>query len=60
MQEFEDRKNLRRDNLKQKKCKSFKSESDGRELKRKTKSFKYQKRQDYEDEQWEQWQEHYR
>ena len=37
MQEFEDRKNLRRDNLKQKKCKSSRSESDGRELKRKTK-----------------------
>ena len=38
MKDFEDRKNLRRDNLKQKKCKSSRVETDANDLKRKTKS----------------------
>ena len=60
MKDFEDRKNLRRDNLKQKKCKSSRVETDANDLKRKTKSFKHKKQQNYEDEQWEQWQSQYR
>lgn len=59
MEDFEDRKSLRRDNIRQKKRKSGRSGSDNQEIKQKVKSFKKQKQDYFHDEEWHEWKERY-
>ena len=60
MENFEDRKLVRRDNIKQKKGKSSLMISETAEKRKKVKSFKQKKQSYTDDETWEEWQEYYK
>ncbi len=59
MENSEDRKNLRRTNLRTKKFDNNRDELERYESKKKIKSYKLEQRQNYEDEEWEEWKELY-